>query len=76
MVAGILTPTRSEIRPPRGAITITVRATGKIIIPTFEGENSRIFWRKKGTMKAWAAFIQKERRLVPTEEVKSLLLKR
>jgi hypothetical protein len=42
-VAGILTPTRSENLPPKGAITITVRATGKISIPTLEGENSRIF---------------------------------
>jgi hypothetical protein len=51
MVAGILTPIRSENLPPKGAVTITVRATGKISIPTLEGENSKIFWRKKGIMK-------------------------
>jgi hypothetical protein len=75
-VAGILTPTRSEILPPKGAITITVRETGKTIIPTFDGENSKILWRKKGITKVWAALIQKERRLAPREEIKSRLLKR
>jgi hypothetical protein len=75
MLAGTLTPIRSEILPPMGAITITVSATGKINIPTFDGENSKIFWRKKGTTKVWAAFIQKERRLAPREEMKTLLLK-
>src|SRR4030043_1343538 len=76
MVAGILTPTRSENLPPKGAITITVRATGKMSIPTLDGENSKIFWRKKGMTKACAALIQKERRLAPREEMKSRLLKR
>jgi hypothetical protein len=76
MLAGTLTPIRSEILPPIGAITITVSATGKINIPTFDGENSKIFWRKKGTTKVCAPLIQKEKRLVPREEVKILLLKR
>src|SRR4030042_3636209 len=75
-VAGILTPTRSENLPPKGAITITVRATGKTSIPTLEGKNSRIFWRKKGMTKIWAALIQKEKKLAPREEIKSLLLKK
>jgi hypothetical protein len=75
MVAGILTPTRSENLPPIGAMTITVRATGKISIPTLDGEYSKIFWRKKGMTKVWAALIQKERKLAPREEVKSRLLK-
>ena len=43
IVAGILTPTRSENFPPKGAITITVRLTGKISMPTLDGENSKIF---------------------------------
>jgi hypothetical protein len=68
MVAGILTPTRSENLPPKGAMTITVRATGKMSIPTLEGENSKIFWRKKGMTKVWAALIQKERKLAPRDE--------
>jgi hypothetical protein len=76
MLAGTLTPIRSEILPPIGAITITVSATGKINIPTFDGENSKIFWRKKGTTKVCAPLIQKEKRLVPREEVKILLLRR
>jgi hypothetical protein len=42
-VVGILAPTRSENLPPKGAITITVRGTGKISIPTLEGENPRMF---------------------------------
>jgi hypothetical protein len=75
MVAGILTPTRSENLPPKGAMTITVRATGKMSIPTLDGENSKIFWRKKGMTKVWAALIQKERKLAPREEMKSRLLK-
>jgi hypothetical protein len=53
-----------------------VRETGKTSIPTFDGENSKILWRKKGTTKVWAALIQKERRLAPREEIKSRLLKR
>src|SRR4030042_1584370 len=67
MVAGILTPTRSENLPPKGAMTITVRATGKMSIPTLDGENSKIFCRKKGMTKACAALIQKERKLAPRE---------
>jgi hypothetical protein len=57
-------------------MTITVRATGKISMPTFDGENSKIFWRKKGVTKVWAPPIQKERRLAPREEMKSRFLKR
>jgi hypothetical protein len=76
IVAGILTPTRSEILPPKGAITITVRETGKMRIPTFEGEYSNIFWRKKGMTKLWAPFIQKEKKPVAREETKSRLLKK
>jgi len=75
MVAGIFTPTRSENLPPKGAITITVRATGKMSIPTLEGENSKILWRKKGMTKVCAALIQKDRKLAPREEMKSRLLK-
>src|SRR4030042_448949 len=75
-VAGILTPTRSESFPPRGAITITVRATGKMSIPILDGENSKIFWRKKGMTKTCAALIQKERKLAPREEMKSRLITR
>ena len=41
-VAGTLTPTRSEILPPKGAMIITVKDTGKISIPTLEGEWFRI----------------------------------
>jgi glucose/arabinose dehydrogenase len=74
MVAGILAPTRSENLPQKGAMTITVRATGKMSMPTLDGENSKIFCRKKGRTKVWAAFIQKERKLVPREETKSRLL--
>jgi hypothetical protein len=76
VVAGILTPIRSEILPPKGAITITVRETGKMRIPTFEGEYSKIFWRKKGMTKLCAPFIQKEKKPAPREEVKSRLLKK
>jgi hypothetical protein len=54
---------------------MTVRERGKIRTPTFDGENAKIFWRKKGATKVCAALIQKERRLVPREEMKSLLLK-
>jgi len=75
MVAGILTPTRSENLPAKGAITIMVRATGKMSIPALDGEYSKIFWRKKGMTKVWAALIQKERKLAPREEMKSRLLK-
>jgi hypothetical protein len=75
MVAGTLTPIRSDSLPPKGAMTITVRATGKMSMPTLDGGNPKIFWRKKGVTKLWAPFIQKERRLAPREEVKSLLLK-
>jgi hypothetical protein len=75
-VAGILTPTRSEILPPKGAITITVRETGKMRIPTFEGEYFKIFWRKKGMTKLWAPFIQKEKKPATREETKSRLLKK
>jgi hypothetical protein len=53
-----------------------VKATGRISIPTFEGEKFKIFWRKNGTTKVWAALIQKERRHAPREEMKSRLLKR
>ena len=76
IVAGILTPTRSENLPPKGAMTITVRATGKMSIPTLDGENSKIFCRKKGMTKVWAALIQKERKFAPREEIKSRLLKK
>jgi hypothetical protein len=75
MVAGILTPKRSENLPPRGAMTITVRAIGKTSIPTLEGEKFKIFCRKKGMTKLWAALIQKDRKLAPREEMKSRLLK-
>jgi hypothetical protein len=75
MVAGILTPTRSENLPDKGAVTMTVRATGKMSIPIFEGENSKIFWRKKGMTKVWAALIQNDRKLAPREEIKRRLLK-
>jgi len=75
-VAGILMPIRSENLPPRGAMIITVKETGKVRIPTFEGEYLRIFWRKKGRTKAWAAFIQKEKRLVPREATKRFRLNR
>src|SRR5512139_2717096 len=76
MVAGILTPTRSENLPPKGAVTMTVRAIGKMNMPALAGENSRMSWRKKGMTKVWAAPIQKERKLAPREETKSRLLKR
>ena len=51
MVAGTFTPIRSESLPPKGAMIITVRATGKINMPTFDGENPKILWRKKGVTK-------------------------
>ena len=76
IVVGILTPTRSENLPPNGAMTITVMATGKIIMPTFVGENFKIFWRKKGTMKTWALLIKKERKLAPRGEMNGRFLKR
>ena len=75
MVVGILTPIRSESLPPKGAMIIPVRATGKINRPTLDGEYPKIFWRKNGATKVWAPLIQKERRLAPREEMKSLLLK-
>jgi hypothetical protein len=75
MVAGILTPKRSENLPPIGAMTITVRAIGKTSIPTLEGEKFKIFCKKKGMTKLWAALIQKDRKLAPREEMKSRLLK-
>jgi hypothetical protein len=56
-------------------MTITVRAIGKTSIPTLEGEKFKIFWRKKGMTKLWAALIQKDRKLAPREEMKSRLLK-
>src|SRR4030042_6862877 len=75
MVAGTLTPTQSDTLPPIGAITITVRATGKINSPTLEGEYPKIICKKKGMTKLWAPFIQKEKRLAPREERKSCFLK-
>jgi hypothetical protein len=76
IVAGIFTPIRSESLPPQGAVIIPMRATGKTNNPTFDGENPKIFWRKKGATKVWAPLIQKERKLAPREEMKSRSLKR
>jgi hypothetical protein len=75
-VAGILAPTRSENLPPKGAKIIEVKATGKISIPTREGENPKIFWKKKGATKECAPAIQKERKPAPRPEMNSLSRKR
>ena len=75
-VAGILAPTRSENLPPKGANIIEVRATGKINMPTLEGENPKMFWKKKGMTKVCAPLIQKERKLAPRPKIKSRFRKR